>query len=190
MMKKTDMNLYDSYRNEQKAQASHTSPVRLYLAIFIFTALILSAFGVKLFVDNLSLKNKIEAINEYINDPNIKQKVAEINDIQKKLVALDDINARVEKLNEVFADMPRYDSKVLDILYYERPNDIYYTQLSYEENTVYIEFAALRASSASNYALNLQHTDQFADVSYEEYAYDPQYGVYRGVIMCMLKGGN
>lgn len=190
MMKKTDMNLYESYLNEQKVAASRTSPVRIYLAIIVFTVLILGAIGIKLFVDNAVVKNKIKDIEAYVNDPLNKDKITEVNDIQQKIVALADIEVKVTSLREVLDQIPRYDSEILDILYYERSSDIKYTSLTYEENTVYVEFSSYKPSSASNYALSLQHTNLFADVSYEGYGYDTEHGVYRGVIRCMLKGGN
>ena len=178
MMKKTDMNLYESYLDEQKAVASRTSPVRIYLAIIVFSVLILGAIGIKLLVDNTVVKNKI------------KDSVTEVNDIQQKIIALSDIEGKVTSIREVLDEIPRYDSEILDILYYERPSDIKYTYLTYEENTVYVEYSSLKPSSASNYALSLQNTNLFADISYEGYGYDTVHGVYRGVIKCMLKGGN
>ncbi len=190
MMKKTDMNLYESYLDEQKAVASRTSPVRIYLAIIVFSVLILGAIGIKLLVDNTVVKNKIKDIEAYVNDPKIKDSVTEVNDIQQKIIALNDIDGKVTSIREVLDEIPRYDSEILDILYYERPSDIKYTYLTYEENTVYVEYSSLKPSSASNYALSLQHTNLFADISYEGYGYDILHGVYRGVIKCMLKGGN
>ena len=189
-MKKTDMNLYESYLAEKKAVASRTSPFRIYLAIIVFSVLILGAIGIKLFVDNTVIKNKITEIEAYINDPKIKDKITEVNEIQKKIIALSDIEEEVELIRKVLNQIPMYDSELLDILYYERPSDIRYTTLTYEENTVYVEFSSYKPSSASNYALSLQHTNLFADVSYEGYGYDTVNGVYRGVIKCMLKGGN
>ncbi len=189
-MKKTDMNLYERYRLEQKVVASRTSPVRLYLAIIIVAMLLMGAYSVKLLLDNTGVKNKINDINNYLNDSSIKSKIDELNDIQKKLISLNDIDTRIKEIQNVFAYLPRYDSEVLAILYYEKPTDLAYTKITYEQNVVSVEFSTKNPAAASNYALKLQQTNSFADVSYEGYKYDTEYGVYRGEILVMLRGGN
>ena len=106
------------------------------------------------------------------------------------MISLNDIDARIKEIQSIFGYLPRYDSEVLAILYYEKPTDLAYTKISYEQNVVSVEFSTKNPAAPSNYALKLQQTNSFADVSYEGYKFDKEYGVYRGEILVMLRGGN
>ena len=79
-MLKRDMNLLESYRLVQKARNERTSPSVMYLAIILFVALALGTYSLKLYFDNSTLESKIEAIENYINDPLVIKK---LNDISK-----------------------------------------------------------------------------------------------------------
>lgn len=189
-MKKNDMNLYERYRNEIKVKANKTSPVRLYSGIVIGAILIIGAYGVKLFIDNIVVSNNISDLELYVNDPQIVSKMNDIQQIQNNISRLNEIETSVNEVNAVLDYIPRYDSVILDIIYYEKPAVIQYTSLTYTENTISIAFTAPRSSDASNFALSLQRTKKFADVSYEGYTYDGVANVYRGVIVCILEGEN
>ncbi|MEA5027060.1 hypothetical protein SDC9_121057 [bioreactor metagenome] len=188
MMKKNDMNLYERYRIEKKVESSHTSPVRFYFAVLISVILITAAVGVKLFVDNMLVKDKIAVLEEYVNKTAVVEKMDEAKSIQANINLLADIETRINEILMVIDYIPRYDSTVLNVLYYEKPSSVTYTSISYEKDMISVVFSAKYSSDASNYVLRLQHTAAFADVSYSGYTYDEGYKVYRGTIVCMLKG--
>ena len=78
-MKKQDMNLLLAYKAEQKRKANKMSPMQVYTIVLIGTILIVGAFALKLFVDNLNVKNESASIEAYINDPAVVAKMVKID---------------------------------------------------------------------------------------------------------------
>jgi hypothetical protein len=188
-MKKTDMNLLLTYQKEVKRKANQTKPVRLYIILILAAAFILGAYALKVVLDNNSLRNEIASTKSYIEDPKITEKMDEIYRIQADLKTLDEIEAEANLLGEVINFKPKFDSKILDVIYYERPTTVKFNLLEYSENTLVLNMRGTRPSDFSNYALRLQRTYQFADVSYEGYEYDEESKLYVGSIRCIMKGG-
>jgi hypothetical protein len=188
-MKKNDMNLLLTYQKEVKRKANQPKPVRFYIILILAAILILGAYALKVFLDNNSLRNEITSIKNYIENPKITEKMDEIYRIQADLKTLDEIEAEANLLGDVISFKPKFDSKILDLVYYERPTSIKFTLLEYEENTIILNMTGTRPSDFSNYALRLQRTYQFADVSYDGYAYDTEKRIYIGAIRCIMKGG-
>lgn len=189
-MKKQDINLLLSYKAEQKRKANKISPIRLYTIILISAILIVGAFALKLMLDNISIKNEIEETQTYINSPAVVEKMAELSKVNENLQLLADIEVEALSLKTVMDYKPRFDSKVLDILYYEKPTTLKFTNINYSSNEVELEYTAKYVSDVSNYVLHLQRTYSFADISYDGYTYDEDSGLYSGIILCLLKGGN
>jgi len=189
-MKKQDMNLLERYRSEQKKKANTTSPIRIYFILISAAILILGAYALKIVLDNNSMNQEIASITEYIQNPNVVEKMNGIKKIQENIKTLDEIESEVANLDLVIDYRPKFDSKILDVIYYERPTDIKFSFLEFAENTITIEMTGKRPSDFSNYVLRLQRTYKFADVSYAGYAYDKEIGLYTGTVACIMKGGN
>lgn len=189
-MKKQDMNLLLTYKAEQQRKANKISPIRMYVVIIIASALIVGAYAFKLVLDNMSIKDEIKSVEDYINSPNVVNKMAELSKINENIKLLDDIEKEALTLRDVIDYKPHFDSKILDVIYYERPNTIKFTDIDYKTNQVSLEYTAKNVSDVSNYVLKLQRTYSFADVSYDGYVYDDELKLYTGTIVCLLKGGN
>jgi len=189
-MKKQDMNLLLTYKAELQRKANKISPIKMYVVIIISAALIVGAYSIKLVLDNLSIKDEIKSVETYINSPHVVEKMSELSKINENIKLLDDIETEALTLKDVIDYIPHFDSKVLDIIYYERPSTIKFTDIDYLENRVSLDFVSKNVSDVSNYVLKLQRTFSFADVSYEGYVYDDEIKQYTGTIVCLLKGGN
>lgn len=187
-MKKNDMNLLERYRSEQKKKANTTNIFNIYILIIVAALLILGAYSIKLVLDNNSKRNEIQSLKSYIESPKMIEKMNELTKLQDNLRILDDIEKEALYLGDVINFIPKFDSKILDVIYYERPTDIKFTLLEYEENTIILNMTGKRPSDFSNYALHLQRTYQFSDVSYDGYTYDKEKGLYTGSIRCIMKG--
>ena len=188
-MKKQDMNLLLAYKAEQKRKANKMSPMQVYTIVLVGAILIVGAFALKLFVDNLNVKNEIASVEAYINDPSVLAKMEKIDKLQMHIKQLDEIAVEAATLKDVIAYKPRFDSQVLDIIYYEKPNTLKFTNIDFASNTVVLDYTATYVSDVSNYALRLQRTYSFADVSYSGYSYNDD-GTYSGTISLIMKGGN
>jgi Tfp pilus assembly protein PilN len=188
-MKKQDMNLLLVYRAEQKRKANKMSPMQVYTIVLIGAILIVGAFALKLFVDDLNVKNEIKSIETYINDPSIIEKMQKIDKLQSDIKQLDGIAEEAKTLKDVVAYKPRFDSQVLDVVFYEKPSTLKITNIDFASNTLTLDYSATYVSDVSNYALRLQRTFSFADVSYSGYTYNEN-GTYSGTISLIMKGGN
>lgn len=187
-MKKNDMNLLERYRSEQKRKSNQSSPVKVYLAILVVTILLIGAFAIKLLFDNLSMESKIQSTREYVESSQVNEKLERVNLIQANLDRLDTIETQVNSLTNVLDYKPRFDSKYLDIIYYEKPTIVKFTKITYELNTITLSMTGTRPSDASNYVLRLQRTKSFADVSYDGYIYNKDTKLYNADIICILRG--
>jgi Tfp pilus assembly protein PilN len=189
-MKKQDMNLLLTYKAELQRKANKISPIKMYVVIIISAALIVGAFAAKLVLDNMSLQDEIKSVEAYINSPSVVEKMSELSKINENIQLLDEIETEALTLKDVIDYKPHFDSKILDVIYYERPSTIKFTDIDYKANEVSLEYTAKNVSDVSNYVLKLQRTYSFEDVSYNGYVYDDELKLYTGTIVCLLKGGN
>lgn len=187
-MKKQDMNILLAYKNEQKRKANKMSPMQVYTIVLVGAILIVGAFALKFFIDNMNVKSEIATIELYINDPVNIQRMEKISKLQSDIKQLDEIAIEATTLKDVLAYKPRYDSKILDIVYYEKPSTLKITNIDFGANTLVLDYTAKFVSDVSNYALRLQRTYSFADVSYAGYTYNDN-GTYGGTISLVMKGG-
>lgn len=189
-MKKQDMNLLLTYKAELQRKANKISPIKMYVVIIISAALIVGAYSIKLVLDNMAINDEIKDVEAYINSPSVVEKMSELSKINENIKLLDDIETEALSLKDVIDYKPHFDSKILDVIYYERPNTIKFTDIDYKANEVSLEYTAKNVSDVSNYVLKLQRTYSFEDVSYNGYVYDDELKLYTGTIVCLLKGGN
>ncbi len=188
-MKKQDMNLLLAYQAEQKRKANKMSPMQVYTIVLIASVLISGAFAIKIWLDNMNVKSEIESIRAYNEDPKIVERMINIDRIQSQLKQLDEIQAEAITLKNVIDYKPRFDSSILDVLYYEKPKMLEFTNIDYASNTVTLDYSTIYVSDVSNYVIHLQRTFSFADVSYSGYTYNDD-GTYSGSISVVMKGGN
>lgn len=188
-MKKQDMNLLLAYQAEQKRKANKMSPMQVYTIVLIASVLIIGAFAIKLWIDNTMIKNDIETVRAYNENPQIVDRMVNIDRMQSQIKQLDAIKVEAVTLKEVIDFKPRFDSRVLDVLFYEKPSTLKFTKIDYGANTINIEYTSVKVSDVSNYVIHLQRTFSFADVSYQGYEYDTVLGIYSGRINVILKGG-
>lgn len=188
-MLKKDMNLLESYRLIQKARNEKTTPGVMYVGIILLVALALGTYSLKLFFDNSALENKIESIENYINDPLVIRKLNEISTMQANIKQLDSLKAEVSSIIDVLDYIPRFDQDILKILFDNLPEGIQITKVSYINSWISLEIIGPYPSDSSNYALRLQRTNFFKDVIYDGYRYDEGLRRYRGTMKIQMKGG-
>lgn len=188
-MKRNDMNLLESYNSIEKIKKGQSKDGLLFIGITVTAFLIVGAYGLKLSIDNLMVEDRITELNVYLTSPQVAEKLAQDTKNQADLVRLADIETQVKSMYEVLDFIPVYDERILDIIFENRPDSIHYTKFNYDQNTVAIEYYEHFPVSASAFTLRLLETGIFEDVSYTGYQYDKTAGVYRGQILCIVKGG-
>ena len=188
-MKKLDMNLLLAYQAEQKRKANKMTPMQVYSIVLIASVLIIGAFAIKLWIDNSMIKSDIESVRAYNENPKIIERMVNIDRMQSQIKQLEEIRLEAITLKEVIDYKPRFDSSVLDIVYYEKPSTLKFTNIDYSANTLNLDYTATKVSDVSNYVIHLQRTYSFADVSYQGYTYNEDVKNYSGQINVVLKGG-
>jgi len=186
-MKKTDMNLLDSYRRVTKIQANKDAANRIYVAIFIGSILIMGAFWIKLLIDNSFIKQDIKSVELYVNDPQILAKAAEADQLNAEIKALETISLELENANAAFDYMPRLDSGLIYLILDERPGTVSVNNISFSGDRITLDITGTRVYSVSDYVLRLKRLNYFQDVQYNGYILGGF--AYNSSINLILEGG-
>lgn len=184
------MNLLARYEEINKIKASTYSDKKIYIVIIVITVLVLGAFSVKLVIDNSLLKNDIESLEKYVNDANVQQRLANVNQLQSDLDQIEVMLEEVKSINAVFDSGVRFNSEALNVLYYSQPNNVDLKNIAYKDGMLSVLISSPYSHDASNYVLRLLDTDFFKTVTYSGYAYTESEGRYFTTLQCVLKGGN
>ncbi len=188
-MNKTDMNLLLRYREIYKERSTRNSPMQIYIAILLITALLLSAVAINFWLNKLSLEDQVKVLNEYVTNSEVIKKMAEIDVLEENIKSLETLVSETKSINDVFDSAVRFDSEALTVLQSSRYKEINFESLSFSKGILYMNIAGTKSSDISNYVLRLGREDYFKEVSYSGYTYDPNDLLYRSTIRCTLFGG-
>lgn len=189
-MKKQDMNLLARYEEINKIKASQYSDKKIFIIVIAVVTLLLGAFSIKLLIDNSILKKDIASIEKYVNDTNVQQRLTNVNQLQSDLDQIELMLDQVNSINDVFDAGVRFDSRVLNMLYYEQPYRVYLENISYSNGLLSVLISGPNAYDASNYVLRLEESGYFKTVKYSGYVYNESDGRYYATLQCIMKGGN
>lgn len=189
-MNKNDMNLLARYHEIHKERESQSSPGRIYIAIVLVVGLLLGAYAVNLWITKISLDQKVQDLNNYINSPDVVRRMKEISVLQDNLKALDSMIEQAVSINEVFDSAVRFDSEALNVLQDNLYTGINFDSINYSKGILYVSISGTRSSDVSNYVLRLSREKYFKFVDYTGYTYDSAENVYRSTIRCTMFGGD
>ena len=185
-MNRKDINFVELYRLQSKTQRENNTPGKIYLVIFLVTTLLLSAFSIKLLIDQNLLKSQVDELQQYVSNPVRQNKLSEINKLQSDLASLKEMNGELSNLTTIMAMIPRFDRDIMNILSLNKPNDTKITNVSYDGEWVVVSVIADHVVSMSNYVLALKRSEMFEDVYYSGYSISGD--KYSSVIYVALKG--
>ena len=187
-MQKHDMNLLDRYNDVHKERSKEFSPARVYIIFLSILCLLLSAFAIRFWLEESMLKGDVKELKSYNQSAVVLSKLAEIDRLKKNINSLDELLSETKEINAVLDASVRFDSIVLEILYYELPKNVGFEAISFSQGVLSIELRATRASDFSNYLLRLERESYFKEVTYESYSYDTSTGLYYSTMRCVMKG--
>ena len=187
-MKKQDMNLLARYNEINKTRASQYSDRKLYTVIVLILVILLGGYSIKLFIDNTLLNRSINELRDFVEDPNTVARLKYIDELQEDVQQIDIMLNEVESINQVFNVAIRYDSQVLNVIYYMQPDRVNLESISYQEGILSISITGPNAYDASNYVLRLINSGYFNSVRYAGYQYNESDGLYYTTLQCYLKG--
>lgn len=185
-MNRKDINFVELYRLQSKTQRENNTPGKIYLVLFLVTTLLLSAFSIKLLIDQNLLKSQVDELQQYVSNPVRQNKLSEINKLQSDLASLKEMNGELSNLTTIMAMIPRFDRDIMNILSLNKPSDTKITNVSYDGEWVVVSVVADHVVSMSNYVLALKRSEMFEDVYYSGYSISGD--KYSSVIYVALKG--
>ena len=185
-MNRKDINFVELYRLQSKTQRENNTPGKIYLVLFLVTTLLLSAFSIKLLIDQNLLKSQVDELQQYVSNPVRQNKLSEINKLQSDLASLKEMNGELSDLTTIMAMIPRFDRDIMNILSLNKPSDTKITNVSYDGEWVVVSVIADHVVSMSNYVLALKRSEMFEDVYYSGYSISGD--KYSSVIYVALKG--
>ena len=187
-MKKDNINLLENYLLSEKKRKNTSSKGLNFIAIFLITILLMSAYGLKLFLEDQGLKDSNQQLNAYITNPTIIKQVSDISVKQRQLADLKEILNTLKSLNGAFDAMPELNSIVLDKINSCVPPDTKITSIDYDGQWLTLKTISSNYLRPSEFARNLRNTDFFEDTTY--YGYEESTGKYVGTVLVALKVGN
>jgi len=191
-MKKDNINLLDSYIKIEKKKSAKSESHVIYGALLLVIVLILGAYSIKLYFDNMSIQDDVSQTSEYVNSPTVLAKIRLIDEKQQKIDDLNKINASLEELNKGFAVIPRIDSYTLRLVTSSMPTNTSLQSVAFDGQWFTIILYSGSYSKQSTFAHNLENSGYFEKVNY--YGYDSNGATpatkYVGKFMVALKVGN
>jgi Tfp pilus assembly protein PilN len=186
-MKKANINLLENYLLTEKKRKNTSKSGLNFIAIFLISVLLLSAYGLKLFLEDAGLKDTNQQLQSYVTDPAILKQVSDITVKQRQLTDLNTILVDIKSLNTVFDAMPELGSVVLGKIYACIPPDTSILNLSFDGQWMTLETVSSNYIRPSEFARNLRNTNFFEEVSY--YGYKNEVSRFYGTIMIAMKVG-
>lgn len=186
-MKKDNINLLENYLLTEKQRKNTGSKGLNFIAIFLAIALLLSAYSLKLYLDDRSLKESNKDLQSYVSDPNVLAQIQQITTKQRQLTDLNEILVELKSLNAAFAAMPMFDTATLNTIDSSLPIDTKIVSMDYDGQWLNIRTVSSNFIRSSEFARNLRNTKYFEDVIY--YGYEQDAGRYYGNILVALKVG-
>lgn len=186
-MKKDNINLLDNYLLTEKQRKNTGSKGLNFIALFIIIVLVISAYGLKLFLEDTSLKGDNQELQAYIQSPTIIKSIQDIAVKQRQLSDLNEILVELKSLNAAFDAMPAIDSVSIDMINQSIPPDTKIIAIAFDGQWITINTSSANYLRPSEFARNLRNTNFFEDVNY--YGYEQDIGKYTGTVLVALKVG-
>lgn len=186
-MKKENINLLENYLLSEKKRKNTGSKGINFAAIFLATVLLLSAYSLKLFLEDSALKEDNASLQNYVSDPAILTKIQQITTKQRQVTDLNEILKELKSLNAAFDAWPEFDSIAMNKINSCIPADTKILDIDFDGQWFTLRTVSSNYLRPSEFARNLRNTGFFEDVVY--YGYEEDSGKYVGTVLVALKVG-
>lgn len=186
-MKKETINLLDNYQLSEKKRKNQGSKSINFIAIFLAALVLMSAYSLKLFLDDSTLKDTNKELQSYVDSPTVAAQIADIAVKQRQLSDLNDILVELKSLNTAFAVMPKLNSTLIAKINSCIPPDTSILSIEFDGQWFTLKTQSTNLLRPSEFARNLNNTNYFEEVNY--YGYDNNAGKYIGTVMVAVKVG-
>lgn len=185
---KKELDLLRSYRRLSRDKKGQNDLLHnFYTPIAAVLVLCILVWGVLLRL-NMSLSDKTDDINDWLNDPTVIEQYNEANAKQQENDRLVQSLQQVQNLTDALATYPTVDSALMAKISAAGGEQVSMVLTGWDATTGALQFDAQSSNviDIPSYVLALQKTGLFQKVDYTGYAYDE--GVYVLSLNCILQG--
>ena len=185
---KKELDLLRSYRRLSRDKKGQNDLLHnFYTPIAAVLVLCILVWGVLLRL-NMSLSDKTDDINDWLNDPSVIEQYNEANEKQQENDRLVQSLQQVQSLTDALATYPTVDSALMAKISAAGGEQVSMVLTGWDATTGALQFDAQSSNviDIPSYVLALQKTGLFQKVDYTGYAYDD--GVYVLSLNCILQG--
>ncbi len=183
-----ELDLLRSYRRLSRDNQGQTDLLHnFYTPIAVCLLVCVLVWGVFLRM-NISLSNKTDDINDWLNDPTVIEQYNEAAEKQQHNDNLVQGLQQVQNLTDALATYPQVDSALMSKIGAAGGAQVSSVLTGYDATTGALQFDAKSSSviDIPSYVLKLQKTGLFQKVDYTGYTYED--GVYVLSLNCILQG--
>ena len=183
-----ELDLLRSYRRLSRDNQGQSDLLHnFYTPIAVCLLVCVLVWGVFLRM-NISLSNKTDDINDWLNDPTVIEQYNEAAEKQQHNDNLVQGLQQVQNLTDALATYPQVDSALMSKIGAAGGAQVSSVLTGYDATTGALQFDAQSSSviDIPSYVLKLQKTGLFQKVDYTGYTYED--GVYVLSLNCILQG--
>ena len=183
-----ELDLLRSYRRLSRDNQGQSDLLHnFYTPIAVCLLVCVLVWGVFLRM-NISLSNKTDDINDWLNDPTVIEQYNEAAEKQQHNDNLVQGLQQVQNLTDALATYPQVDSTLMSKIGAAGGAQVSSVLTGYDATTGALQFDAQSSSviDIPSYVLKLQKTGLFQKVDYTGYTYED--GVYVLSLNCILQG--
>lgn len=155
-----DFNFFSSYLGEKKAYRKKYA----IGAVFVAILLLLSGVYWSMEMKKQKLQSEIQAMQAFINSPELIEAKEEIHITQKQLGILREYYQAVESVETAVNGMERIGSSLIEELNSKIPPDIFFTNLALSRDRMNIQGVAVSRIAIAELVYNLKNLDRFSNV--------------------------
>lgn len=188
--KEKQVNLYQKWRKTSHEEAVETGSIVKHLIPPIISLVVCLVLFAGVSVWNFLVTNKIDDVNNWINDSQIQKRYQKAYEVQQESDRLVEQKKQVEQMKQNLATYPNLDAETI-----ARIVDVSGSAMSVEIESMDAETGLLTFHAVSRevidipgYVSKLTQTGLFSSVDYSGYQY--QDGEYSLDLSCVLKGND
>lgn len=161
-----DINFFDRYNETQRREKNVSKQTTVRVAIGAIIIIITVMTGTTFQILNTGLQNEINAINNYLNSPEVAEQLQVLNEKQKILDNVTNyyngINTATQKINTIVKPDRALVESIIRLL----PTDLVITDFNYSTGNITLKCEAMNDEKIAQLAHALRSLESISEVRY------------------------
>lgn len=137
------------------------------MGLLIFVAILSIGIGAYMWMATNNLKDELQVLEENINDPKIKEELAQIAILEDQVRMIESEKLFVDSLDAKFTNMSKVNGSFMDFVANEVVENLYLTSVVIQNTTVEIEGVALNRMGIAQFEYDLRRNGDFVNILVE-----------------------